>query len=125
MLLITSRDTGRWVIPKGWPSQKLSDWHAARREVWEEAGVRVTVWPEPIGTYDYAKRTPAGEIPMTVDVYLMICTKVRDRWPERKERRRAWVSLAEAAERVVEPNLKALLRTVERSVVDTAGVPVV
>ncbi|MEN9850080.1 MAG: hypothetical protein RL128_243, partial [Pseudomonadota bacterium] len=39
VLLITSRDTGRWVIPKGWPIDGLAPAQTAAREAWEEAGV--------------------------------------------------------------------------------------
>lgn len=40
VLLITSRDTGRWVIPKGWPKRRKTGYEVARLEAWEEAGVR-------------------------------------------------------------------------------------
>jgi 8-oxo-dGTP pyrophosphatase MutT (NUDIX family) len=39
VLLVSSRDTGRWVIPKGWPSKRMSDSAAAAREAKQEAGV--------------------------------------------------------------------------------------
>lgn len=38
ILLITSRDSGRWIIPKGWPMKKKEPHEAAAVEAWQEAG---------------------------------------------------------------------------------------
>ena len=37
VLLITSRETRRWVIPKGWPIKGKSSAKSAAREAFEEA----------------------------------------------------------------------------------------
>ncbi len=58
ILLVTSRETKRWVIPKGWPSRKMSDPNAAAREAREEAGVTGKIGRKPIGTYSYRKVLP-------------------------------------------------------------------
>ena len=58
ILLVTSRETKRWVIPKGWPSKKLSDPKAAAREASEEAGVTGKVDRKLVGTYTYRKVFP-------------------------------------------------------------------
>ena len=55
VLLISSRDTGRWVIPKGWPISDLDPSASAAREAWEEAGVRGKTETEPMGLYSYDK----------------------------------------------------------------------
>ena len=43
ILMATSRDTGRWVLPKGWPHKKLSLAGSAAQEAWEETGFNVEV----------------------------------------------------------------------------------
>lgn len=110
-LLITSRDTGRWIIPKGWPIRGLSSGETAQREAWEEAGVKSsTVSGTPIGSYSYNKRGENGfSVPVETLVYSVQVSEMRDKFPEVKQRKRRWVSALEAAEMVQEPDLKALL----------------
>lgn len=110
VLLVTSRETGRWVIPKGWRSKKLSDWEAARREARQEAGVRGPIDPDVIGAYTYLKRMPERQRFVTVDVFLMLVEKENAKWPEADERRRAWFTPLAAARQVREPGLKRLLQ---------------
>ena len=54
-LLVTSRETGRWIIPKGWPIEGMKPAKTAAREAYEEAGVRGTVSDKAIGNYSYKK----------------------------------------------------------------------
>lgn len=109
VLLVTSRETRRWVIPKGWPMRGKSSRQAAAQEAWEEAGAKGTVSDRPIGEFDYLKRMPKGEdVRCNVKVYRLDVTSLADSWPEAHERVREWVSPAEAAERVVEPGLRAI-----------------
>lgn len=109
VMLVTSRETGRWVIPKGWCSPRLSDWEAAAREAQQEAGARGAIWPEPIGNYTYVKRMPGEDRLIKVEVFLLLVTKLLERWPEQQERRREWMSPRQAARRVHEPGLKKIL----------------
>src|SRR5437868_8722745 len=62
VMLITSRETGRWVIPKGWPQKRRKPYRAAAREAREEAGIVGTVGREPIGSYSYRKRLKSGNV---------------------------------------------------------------
>ncbi len=112
VLLITSRDTGRWVIPKGWLMEGKTALEAAQAEAWEEAGVQAAnVEADPIGSYTYHKRLDDGYVtPVDVHVYKMVVTDLVDIFPEARERTRKWVSLAEAAEMVEEPSLQALFQ---------------
>jgi 8-oxo-dGTP pyrophosphatase MutT (NUDIX family) len=111
VLLVTSRDTGRWVLPKGWLEPELTGAEAAAKEAYEEAGLTGRVDPAPIGTYRYAKRLPQDRTtPCTVQVHLMHVERELEAWPERGQRRRRWFGLAEAAMLVEEPGLRALLR---------------
>jgi len=111
VLLLTSRDTGRWIIPKGWPGRRLTPRAAAAREAYEEAGIEGTIRPpEPIGRYHYAKHLEAGEIRIKVKVFLLHVERQLDAWPEQAERRTRWLSPEQAAEMVAEPELAAIMR---------------
>lgn len=112
VLLITSRDTGRWVIPKGWPMRKRTEAEAAAREAWEEAGVRGEVSPWHLGLYSYPKIQPKGRpIPCVVRVYPMAVESRSSDFPEADQRRRKWFSPSKAARRVEEPELARIIRS--------------
>ncbi|WBU63978.1 NUDIX hydrolase [Paracoccus aerodenitrificans] len=115
ILLITSRGTGRWIIPKGWPMSGLSVAGAAAQEAWEEAGVRGTVSPRSVGRYGYDKWQEQGfSIYIQVQVHLIEVERLEDDFPESEERTRQWFPVAKAAELVDEPGLKELLLKLER-----------
>ena len=110
VLLITSRETKRWVIPKGWPMLHLADFNAARQEAFEEAGIEGEMGHKSIGSYFYDKRKKAGRVqPVQVTVYAMEVTRLLDAWPEKKQRKRRWYAAHEAAELVAEEGLKAII----------------
>lgn len=105
-MLITSRDTGRWVIPKGWPEAKEPLCEAAAREAGEEAGLRGTVSRLEVGRYFYAKALASGEeVPCEVLVFPLQVDKVAERWKEKRARTRKWVNSSEAVRMVNEPDL--------------------
>ncbi|MGL4311481.1 MAG: NUDIX hydrolase [Paracoccaceae bacterium] len=110
VLLVTSRDTGRWIIPKGWPMQGIAPEEAAAREAWEEAGVEGKIKSHPLGDYTYDKVLKASRsVPCRVTVYPLRVTALARRFPERDERSRKWFSLTKAAGKVAEPELRALI----------------
>lgn len=112
ILLITSRGTGRWVIPKGKPMAGLPPHASAAKEAEEEAGVLGAACPTPIGSYRYRKRRDSGASVLTdVDVFPFAVTQELDSWEEQHERERRWFSLAQAAESVDEEDLRALIRS--------------
>jgi len=111
VLLVTSRDTGRWIIPKGWPMKKGSPLKAALREGFEEAGVRGDGGAE-IGAFEYVKVMEFGrDRPCRVGVFALKVTEELEDWPEREERVRRWFTPAEAAAAVNEDGLKEILET--------------
>ena len=110
VLLVTSRETRRWIIPKGWRQPPAEDHAAAAREAHEEAGVLGTAHFESIGSYVYQKRRRTGVTTVRVSVYLLTVTEELAEWPEREHRKRAWFTPAEAAAKVDEPGLRDLLR---------------
>lgn len=111
VLLVTSRGTGRWIVPKGWPMAGLTLADAARQEAWEEAGVRGAVDQAHIGIYHYDKAQDRGfAVPVEVRVYLLAVESLADDWPEAAQRKRRWFDPARAAEMVAEHGLQRLLR---------------
>jgi 8-oxo-dGTP pyrophosphatase MutT (NUDIX family) len=111
VLLVTSRDTGRWIIPKGWMMRGLDARGAALREAWEEAGVRLGHGAdEPVGSYTYDKRLESGwSLPIETLVFPVEVEDLSDEFPECRQRKRRWVGPSEAAGMVQEPGLKSIL----------------
>jgi len=112
ILLITSRDTKRWILPKGWPIEGLSGAGSAQQEAWEEAGVKpARTTKDPIGSYSYEKGLKGNKtVTCITQVYDIKVASLADKYPEKHQRDRAWVSPKVAANMVDEPDLKALLK---------------
>ncbi len=111
VLLITSRTTRRWIIPKGWPMGKLPPRKVAAAEAAEEAGVDGRVSRQPVGRYSYDKVLSSGTtVRCAVDVFALEVQKQRSSWPERKRRERRWMTIEEAAGLVSDAELAPLLR---------------
>ncbi|WP_114954286.1 DUF47 family protein [Sphingosinicella terrae] len=110
VLVITSRDTGRWVIPKGNPMPRLKGHETAAREAHEEAGIDGHVSAVPIGHYEYEKRRRSGpDATAFVTVYPMLVTRQHHAWPERHQRTLRWLEPRKAAMAVDEPGLRELI----------------
>jgi len=110
VLLITSRESRRWVIPKGWPMHEMSPSAAAAREAYEEAGVFGEAASEALGAYVYDKRLPGGEVrAVEVQVFAMEVFVEKLAFPEQGQRDKRWFDLVAAAELVDEPGLQALI----------------
>jgi 8-oxo-dGTP pyrophosphatase MutT (NUDIX family) len=111
VLLITSRDTGRWVIPKGWRMRRLSDFEAAAREAYEEAGVRGEVSDRSLGFFPYLKNFGHGRRALClVRVYPLEVRQMLRNYPETGQRRIKWFALDKAAGKLDEPDLAAMVR---------------
>lgn len=111
VLMITSRDRGRWVIPKGWPMDGKTPAECALIEAWEEAGVRGKVAGGCLGFFSYTKEIAPKDRRLCVAmVYPIKVKSLEDRFPEARERRRKWMRPKKAAARVEEPDLAELLR---------------
>ncbi len=108
VILMTSRETQRWVIPKGWPIKGLKPHKAAAREAYEEAGLYGDVSKKPVGSYEYFKRMGETFELCAVAVFLMTVKRQAGSWPEKGERRIEPVSFGEAVDRVDESGLKAI-----------------
>ncbi|HEY2707960.1 MAG TPA: NUDIX hydrolase [Caulobacteraceae bacterium] len=111
ILLITSRGTKRWVIPKGWPMTGLKPEEAAAVEAAEEAGIIGTVEHQPLGSYRYLKRLSAKQsTPVQVIVFPFHVEDRFETWKEQGQRVFEWFSYRKAAALVDEPSLKRLIR---------------
>ncbi|TCZ51767.1 NUDIX hydrolase [Roseicella aquatilis] len=116
VLLVTTRRTGRWIIPKGWLEPGIPRHVLAAREAYEEAGVLGTAGEVEIGTYTYRKRiSDKGRVLCKVDVFALHVTGFAETWPEQGQRRSCWVPLGDAASLVEEPGLAGLLRRLRGS----------
>lgn len=114
VLLVTSRETRRWVVPKGWPMKKKSPRQAAQVEAFEEAGVRGAVGKRSVGRYHYLKRLRSGRtVQCSVDVFPLNVKDDLADWPEKDERNTAWFAPEAAAALVDEPELSALILSLE------------
>lgn len=112
VLMITSRGTGRWILPKGWPIDGKNGPDSALQEAWEEAGVRKAhISERPIGEYNYMKRHDNGtDEPVTTLIFAAEVEELEDTYPEAAERNRQWMAPKEAATLVHEPQLQDVLR---------------
>ncbi len=111
IMLLSSRQTKRWVIPKGWPMKGRKPYAAATQEAREEAGLVGKIAKEPMGHFHYVKNMSNGAALLCrVDVFALQVEKQLKNWPERDQRITRWFALEEAAELVREPELTALIR---------------
>ena len=112
VLLITSRGSQRWIIPKGWPMAEKTPAEAALQEAWEEAGVKGKAYDRCLGLFSYTKElSPKESLPCIALVYPVHVTSLEKNFPEKGQRRRKWFSPKKAAGKVSEPELKKILKT--------------
>src|SRR5216684_7252883 len=110
-MLVTSRETRRWIIPKGWPKKGKLPHHSAAREAFEEAGVVGAVAKRSVGSFTYEKRLKnGGAVVCEVRVFPLEVSRQNKQWPEKKERVVKWLSASQAAEKVKEPMLGEIIR---------------
>ncbi|HEY1709328.1 MAG TPA: NUDIX hydrolase [Rhizomicrobium sp.] len=115
ILLITSRRSKRWIVPKGWPIEGLSPQASAAQEALEEGGIVGKVSSTVLGAYHYFKRLKNGvSIPCKVVVFPLEVTRMRRNWPEKPDRTLRWCSPHDAANAVTESDLKLLIRRFAR-----------
>lgn len=116
ILLVTTLNTRRWIVPKGWPIPGLSPCDCAAHEAAEEAGVSGDMQSKPLGAFHYEKRRKAGDtLPCKVEVFAMEVHRQRRSWPEKALRQTCWCSTEEALARVSEPGLRRLIARFAKS----------
>ncbi len=109
VLLITSRGTGRWIVPKGWPMPDTTPAEAAMREAWEEAGVEGWSRGNCLGIYSYTKQDANEGHPCVVAVFAVKVRALRGDYPEAGQRHRKWFSRKKAAKLLEEPELRRMV----------------
>jgi len=110
ILLITSRRSKRWIVPKGWPMEGKTPAASAAQEAWEEAGVIGKPYDLPLGVYTYGKSLGVGDdLACMVMLYPVNVKSLAKKFPESAQRRRRWVSRKKAAKLVAEPDLGRLI----------------
>lgn len=109
--MVTSRRSKRWILPKGWPMHKQTPANAAATEAWEEAGVIGTAIDHCLGAYSYVKPLSDNPTQVVVMVYPVAVSEVAQKWPEKSQRKRKWVSPKKAAKKLQEPELRRIVAT--------------
>lgn len=123
ILLVTSRRTQRWILPKGWPEDGLTPGQCAAKEAWEEAGVTGKAFDICLGVYSFEKFVPKAEdLPVMGLVYPVKVKKTYPSWPEAKDRRRKWFRPKKAASAVDSKELKRILKTFDPKMLKGRGV---
>jgi 8-oxo-dGTP pyrophosphatase MutT (NUDIX family) len=114
ILLASSRETRRWIIPKGWPMKGRKPHTTAAIEADQEAGVLGKIEKSKLGSYHYQKRLRNGAVLLCrVDVFSLQVVRQRKSWSEKDQRVTEWFTPAEAAELVHEPELSELIKAFE------------
>jgi 8-oxo-dGTP pyrophosphatase MutT (NUDIX family) len=110
IMLVSSRETGRWIIPKGWPMAGRSSSAAAAIEALEEAGLLGAIDETPFGDFTYAKKRAGGSSTLCrVEVFALRVVRQRPHWPEWRQRKTEWFPADEAARAVSDPGLGVLI----------------
>lgn len=110
VLLVTSRNTKRWILPKGWPIGGETPPDAAAQEAWEEAGVEGRVMGNCLGIYSYHKIYDKDRLPCVVAIFPIKVKRLKDSYPEAEQRSRKWFSLKKASNLLTEPELQQMVR---------------
>ena len=110
VLLMTSRETKRLVVPKGRPMKDRADYSAAKTEAMQEAGIVGRVHKKPVGTYNYWKRLADHFVFCRVKVFLLEFERQLTTWKERDQRQIEWFKIEDAADLVDEPGMSAIIR---------------
>lgn len=123
VLLVTTKFTRRFIIPKGWPAEGRKDAKSAAKEAEQEAGVLGDVEESPFARYSYLKKIEHEYVSVSVDVFALKVTGQIDEWRERDCRFTRWLSADEAALLTDEPELIPLIRSFAQSKRRIARIP--
>jgi 8-oxo-dGTP pyrophosphatase MutT (NUDIX family) len=111
ILVVTTRQSRRWIVPKGWPVKRLTPSKSAAREAFEEAGVRGKIGARSIGNFRYKKATDdtGAEADCEVKVFPLLVRRQSGTWPESAQRVVQWVDPEKAISLIREPELKSIV----------------
>jgi 8-oxo-dGTP pyrophosphatase MutT (NUDIX family) len=123
ILVVTTRQSRRWIVPKGWPIKRLTPAKSAAREAFEEAGVRGKIGARPIGNFRYKKTADANgaEADCEVKVFPLLVKRQSATWPESAQRVTQWVDPEKAISLIREPELKSMVAKFAKRAAATAS----
>lgn len=107
ILLITTRKTKRWIIPKGIVEPNMTPHASAAQEALEEAGIIGEVFSEVVGSYTYQKFGGTCR----VKIFLLRVDMLQPCWLEDRDRDRQWFSLSQAIEQIQEVEIRQILQS--------------
>ncbi len=109
VVMITTRDSGRWILPKGWPIKGLKRHESAETEAMEEAGLIGSAAPKPIGRFIYIKQFPKRQEKVLVDVFPLAIEKQLEDWQEKGQREVRFFNPVDAAALVSDAGVGTLI----------------
>jgi 8-oxo-dGTP pyrophosphatase MutT (NUDIX family) len=123
ILVVTTRQTRRWIVPKGWPIRGLRPAKSAAREAFEEAGVRGKIGGKPLGLFTYDKLLDEAGVNTTceVKVYPLLVRRQSKVWPESEQRMTQWVEPSKAVALIKEPGLRKIVASFAKRVAAVAS----
>jgi 8-oxo-dGTP pyrophosphatase MutT (NUDIX family) len=123
ILVVTTRRTRRWIVPKGWPIRGLRPAESAAREAFEEAGIRGKIGTNPLGVFTYDKPPDEAGVRATceVKVYPLLVKRQNEVWPESEQRMTQWVWPSKAVALIKEPGLRKIVASFAKRVATVAS----
>jgi 8-oxo-dGTP pyrophosphatase MutT (NUDIX family) len=123
VFLVTSRGSGRWIIPKGNPIKGLSPAEVAAREAFEEAGLVGHVSAGCIGSFEFERlRCDAGKL-WLIDVYPLFVKKQSQKWDEMTQRTVLRCDVDSAISLVCSPSLADLIERYRQEIGSELALP--
>ena len=110
VLLVTTIKRRNWIIPKGFIEYHLTPFQSAKKEAFEEAGVRGSNSTKILGSYLVYKNGSE----LHTKIYSMKVTRVFKDYPEKNLRKRKWLPVSEAAKKVSVPEIARMIRKLGR-----------
>jgi 8-oxo-dGTP pyrophosphatase MutT (NUDIX family) len=121
-LLVTSRSSQRWIIPKGRPMVGKSLAEAATQEAYEEAGVRGKINEQSVGSFEHVKQSAVGgPVTVLVHVYPLAVNRELDTWPEKEQRSRRWFGQSEASKAIESEGLRSVVERFAQTLAKKRG----
>jgi len=110
VLLVTSIRRKNWIIPKGFIEYHLTPFQSAKKEAFEEAGVRGGNATKILGSYTVRKNGSE----LLTKIYSMKVTRIYKDYPEKNLRKRKWLAVPDAAKKVSVPEIARMIRKLGR-----------
>ncbi len=110
VLLVTSIRKKNWIVPKGFIEYHMSPFQSAKKEAFEEAGVKGSNSTKILGSYKVRKNGSE----LLTKIYSMKVTRIFKDYPEKNLRKRKWFSVYDAAKKVEIAELATIIRRLAR-----------